>query len=98
MMAGLSPLMWMTGGVSGVDDAVAPISVEFAKLEGVPAGDGFARPADTDWLNSEVSWDLVTERLLQFGDALAERVRNMIRIVHDLTEGRGSNFFLFVDR
>jgi hypothetical protein len=27
-----------------------------------------------------------------------QRVRNMIRIVHELTEGRGSNFFLFVDR
>jgi hypothetical protein len=27
-----------------------------------------------------------------------ERMHNMIAIVHELTEGRGSNFFLFVDR
>jgi hypothetical protein len=26
------------------------------------------------------------------------RVRNMIGIVNELTEGRGSNFFLFIDR
>lgn len=28
----------------------------------------------------------------------AERVENMLDIVHQLTDGRGSNFFLFVDR
>jgi len=27
-----------------------------------------------------------------------ERVRNMVSAVHSITEGRGSNFFLFVDR
>jgi hypothetical protein len=27
-----------------------------------------------------------------------ERVRNMLKAVHDVTEGRGSNFFLFIDR
>jgi hypothetical protein len=27
-----------------------------------------------------------------------ERVQNMLDIVHELTDGRGSNFFLFADR
>ena len=28
----------------------------------------------------------------------AERVKNMLAVVDEITEGRGSNFFLFVDR
>jgi hypothetical protein len=27
-----------------------------------------------------------------------ERVQNMLAVVNEITEGRGSNFFLFVDR
>ena len=28
----------------------------------------------------------------------AERVKNMLSVVDEITEGRGTNFFLFVDR
>lgn len=28
----------------------------------------------------------------------AERVKNMLAVVDEITEGRGTNFFLFVDR
>src|ERR1700722_39930 len=59
-MAGLSPLIWMTGGVSSVDDAAAPLGVEFARLDPLPAGDGFARPAEADWLNTAANCALVT--------------------------------------
>jgi hypothetical protein len=31
MMAGFSPLIWITGGVSDVDDAASPAGVEYAK-------------------------------------------------------------------
>src|SRR5580704_1114922 len=64
MIAGLSPLMWTTGGstaltAGGVVSDVVDGALLWLDVDDAPIGDGFARPADADWLNRAESWALV---------------------------------------
>ena len=58
MTAGLSPLIWMTGGVSGVVEEHR-VRRRICKVGAAVAGVGFARSAEADWLNRAASWVLV---------------------------------------